>query len=81
MRSTQPSTHSHIIFILINHAFHSINHLDQTLLGRKFDIPFKGETGFSYITDIARIFLGCSRTTAPGSHCFNIRGELNTVEK
>jgi len=54
--------------------------IKAALLGRKYEITFSGETGFSFITDIARIFLGCSRSTADGALAFNIRGELNTVE-
>jgi len=54
--------------------------IKAALLGKKYEITFSGTTGFSFITDIARIFLGCSRSTAEGSFAFNIRGEVSTVE-
>lgn len=54
--------------------------IKAAVLGRKFEIGFSGFTGFSYIEDIARIFIGCSRAPAAGAHFFNIRGDVDTVE-
>lgn len=54
--------------------------IKAALLGRKYELTFSGETGFSFVTDIARIFLGCSRSQADGALAFNIRGEVATVE-
>ena len=54
--------------------------IKAVLLGRKQEIGFSDATGFSYIVDIARIFIGCARAETPGSHAFNIRGVYDTVE-
>ena len=50
------------------------------MLGRKYEVTFVGETGFSYVEDIARIFVGCSRAQFEGARVFNVRGDCTTVE-
>ena len=51
------------------------------MLGRKFVCGMSGVSGFSYVEDIARIFLGCSRATVEGAPCYNIRGEVTSAEE
>ena len=55
--------------------------IKAALLGRDYVVPFAGLTGFSYVEDIARMFVGCTRAVFEGAHVFNIRGDVTTVEK
>lgn len=55
--------------------------IKAAILGRDFAIPFAGLTGFSYVEDIARIFIGCSRASFEGALVFNIRGDVISVEE
>ncbi len=55
--------------------------IKAALLGRDYVIPFSGVTGFSYVEDIARMFVGSTRAQFDGSHVFNIRGDVITVEE
>ena len=55
--------------------------IKAAILGRNYHIPFAGLTGFSYVEDIARIFIGCSRAVFDGAPVFNIRGDVITVEE
>eukprot|EP00039_Didymoeca_costata_P019649 m.338379 g.338379 ORF g.338379 m.338379 type:complete len:349 (+) comp18398_c0_seq1:56-1102(+) len=54
--------------------------IKATVLGKKFEIKFSGVTGFSYIVDIARIFIGCCRAKNDAAVALNIRGVADTVE-
>ena len=55
--------------------------IKAAILGRDYAIPFCGLTGFSYVEDIARIFIGCARANVAGAPVFNIRGDAITVEE
>lgn len=55
--------------------------LKAAILGRDYHIPFAGLTGFSYVEDIAKIFIGCARAQFDGALVFNIRGDVITVEE
>jgi len=50
------------------------------LLGKPFEIGFKGPTNFNYVEDIANLFIRCARTTTKGSHMCSIKGTEATVE-
>ncbi len=50
-------------------------------MGRKYTVNMSGTTAFSYIEDVARIFIGCTRAQVDGAPCFNIRGEIDTTER
>lgn len=51
------------------------------MLGRKYVCGMSGVSGFSYVEDVARIFLGCSRAKVEGAPCHNIRGDVTTAEE
>lgn len=55
--------------------------IKAAVLGRKYECAFIGETGFSYVEDIARIFIGCTRAKFDDALAFGIRGECTTVEE
>eukprot|EP00049_Salpingoeca_infusionum_P005382 m.91570 g.91570 ORF g.91570 m.91570 type:complete len:376 (+) comp12951_c0_seq6:73-1200(+) len=55
--------------------------IKAAVLGRKYHVGCSGLTGFSYVEDIARIFIGCARADVNGAHAFNIRGSMDTIEK
>lgn len=54
--------------------------IKAAILGRPYNIAFTSSTGFSYIEDVARIFIGCTRANVENAHVFNIRGFVDTVE-
>lgn len=56
--------------------------IKATVMNRNYTMPMKGITGFAYVRDIARIFVGCLESTkkSPGSRVFGIRGHVLTVE-
>ncbi len=55
--------------------------IKAAILGRTYEIPFSGLTGFSFIEDIARIFIGCTRAVFDGAPVFNIRGDAITIDE
>lgn len=54
--------------------------IKSAVLGRPYDIAFSGNTGFSYVGDIARTFIGCTRAPCDGAVVFNIRGEVTSID-
>ncbi|EGD79250.1 NAD-dependent epimerase/dehydratase [Salpingoeca rosetta] len=54
--------------------------IKATVLGRKYTVTCSGTTGFSYVEDVARIFVGCMRASVEGAPAFNIRGVVDTSE-
>ncbi len=58
-----------------------IKAIKAAILGRKFTVSMSGTTAFSYIEDVARIFIGCTRAHVEGAPCFNIRGVIDTTER
>eukprot|EP00055_Hartaetosiga_balthica_P013359 m.68289 g.68289 ORF g.68289 m.68289 type:complete len:343 (+) comp8242_c0_seq1:62-1090(+) len=55
--------------------------IKATVLNRKYKVTFTGKTGFSYVRDIARIFIGCTRAKLTQAYAFNIRGVVATAEE
>lgn len=54
--------------------------IKAAVLQRKYNVTCSGVTGFSYIEDIARIFVGCMRASVEGAPAFNIRGTVCSIE-
>ena len=50
------------------------------LCKEEFYISFTGSTGFSYVKDVAKVFIACARAKFEGARVFNIRGTVATVE-
>jgi 2-keto-4-pentenoate hydratase/2-oxohepta-3-ene-1,7-dioic acid hydratase in catechol pathway/nucleoside-diphosphate-sugar epimerase len=48
-----------------------------------YNIPFSGSTGFSYVRDIAAMFVEAAGAVVkqPGAHVFNIRGQVVEIEE
>ncbi|MBI4603334.1 MAG: SDR family oxidoreductase, partial [Planctomycetes bacterium] len=52
----------------------------SAVLGRPYTIGFTGTTGFNYVEDVARVFIGCSRAATQGARALNLRGEILSVD-
>jgi len=52
------------------------------ILGRSYECPCSGVTGFVYVKDVARIFIesAVALSRKPGAHVCNIRGLVTSVE-
>eukprot|EP01113_Clastostelium_recurvatum_P028947 TRINITY_DN3495_c0_g1_i2.p1 TRINITY_DN3495_c0_g1~~TRINITY_DN3495_c0_g1_i2.p1 ORF type:complete len:419 (-),score=100.36 TRINITY_DN3495_c0_g1_i2:107-1363(-) len=55
--------------------------LKAAVLGRPYTIGFGGRVCLSYVEDVARIFVDCSRAGAQGAYALNIKGDVATVEE
>lgn len=49
-------------------------------LGRPYSIGFTGLTGYSYVKDVAAIFIACARAAPGGALALNLPGEVRSVE-
>lgn len=56
--------------------------IKSTVMKRQYTCPVKGITGFVYVRDVARMFIGCLEASrkSPGARVFNVRGHVLTVE-
>ncbi len=55
--------------------------IKAAILERPFTIGFTGTTGFSYVEDVAQMFIACARANPHAALCLNLRGEVAPVEE
>ncbi|EDQ92020.1 uncharacterized protein MONBRDRAFT_35821 [Monosiga brevicollis MX1] len=55
--------------------------IKATIVGQPYVCSVTGTTGFSYVKDVARAFIGAAFSTSDGAPVFNIRGEVTSAEE
>ena len=54
--------------------------MKAAVLGRPFEIAFRGPTDFHYVRDTAEAFVACADRAPEGARIYNLHGETATVE-
>lgn len=53
--------------------------LAAAVLGQKFDVPFKGPTTYTFVSEVAEFFVAGALKPQPGAHAYTVGGDIVDV--
>lgn len=53
--------------------------LAAAVLGQKFDVPFKGPTTYTFVSEVAEFFVAGALNPQPGAHAYTVGGDIVDV--